>query len=234
MKPATMDRQLIRSTGATPAGEFTETQVRIILSAEKLFASASIDSVSMREIASAARQRNHSAVQYHFGSREGLVRAIYRYRMQEMEERRGLMLQQAERDDTLHDARTLIEMVYLPQLDLHDADGRHSYANFLCQYLLRQRPHEFGDFGTPSPPNLDRVLKLLRIRLGFLPTAVAQRRLIGASLVFLNILVRHGQDQAAEEGAPEESIENAIEDTLAQIELALCMPLPPPVAPARR
>lgn len=206
-----------------PAGttRYTPPQVRIILAAEQLFAAASIDSASMREIAVAAGQRNHNAVQYHFGSREGLVHAIFSYRMQEMEEQRGRMLAEAERKGQLSDARTLIDMLYLPQLSLQDADGRHSYANFLCQYLLRERFTDFGNFGTPSPPHLERIFSLLRQRLGHLPTAVAQRRLIGASLVFLNILIIHGDNRAA----GEESFEAALEDTLAQITLATCMPL---------
>ena len=204
---------------------FSKSQIKIILAAESLFAKASIDSVSMREIASEAEQRNHYAVQYHFGSREGLVRAVFRYRMEQMEERRGQMLAEAERDNTLHEARTLLEMLYLPQLDLEDADGKHSYANFLCQYLLRERFTAFGDFGTPSPPHLDRIFKLLRIRLGYLPNAVAQRRLIAASLVFLNILITHG-DQA-EAGQGKESFDAALRDTLAQMELMISMPLAP-------
>ena len=202
---------------------FSKSQIKIILAAEKLFAEASIDSVSMREIAARAQQRNHYAVQYHFGSREGLVRAVFSYRMSQMEEQRGRMLAEAERNDMLHDARTLLEMLYLPQLELQDVDGNHSYANFLCQYLLRQRFFEFGDFGTPSPPNLDRVFKLLRIRLGYLPTPVAQRRLISASLIFLNILVTYGDEDR--DGEQPESFEAALRDTLAQIELATCMPL---------
>lgn len=206
---------------AAPA-RFSESQINIILAAEKLFAKASIDGVSLREIAAKAHQRNNCAVQYHFGSREALVRAVFGYRMQQMEERRGRMLAEAERNNTLHEARVLLEMVYLPQLDLLDADGQHSYANFLCQYLLRERFAEFGDFGTPLPPNLDRILKLLRIRLGYLPTAVAQRRLIGCNFVFLNILISYGEQRGGPGSQGEFAA--ALSDTLAQIEVALCMP----------
>jgi hypothetical protein len=129
----------------------------------------------------------------------------------------------AERNGTLHDIRTLLDMVYLPQLRLLDAEGNHSYANFLCQYLLRQRSQEFGDFGTRLPPNLEQILKLLRIRLGYLPTAAAQRRLISASLVFLNILMVYGKTGESEARA--ESFADALTDTMSQIELLICSPL---------
>lgn len=209
------------STQAPTLESFSDSQVRILLAAERLFAQSSIESVSLREIATEAEQRNNYAVQYHFGSREGLANALFTYRMLQMEERRARMLADAERNDRLHDMRTLLDMVFLPQLDLQDADGNHSYANFLCQFLMRRRFQEFGDFGMPSPPNLDRVLKLLRVRLGYLPKAVAQRRLVGASLVFLNILVTHDEENSKDAG---ESFEDALEDTMKQIELALTMP----------
>ena len=209
---------------ASKSGAFSKTQIQIILAAEKLFAKTGIDSVSLREIAAKAHQRNNFAVQYHFGSRENLVRAVFGHRMQQIEDQRGRMLVEAERAGTLHNIRTLLEMVYLPQLGLLDADGAHSYANFLCQYLLRQRSEEFGDFGTRLPMHLDKILKLLRIRLGYLPTAAAQRRLISASLVFLNILMVYGE---TENGAVRaESFETALSDTMLQIEVAICAPLP--------
>jgi hypothetical protein len=89
--------------------------------------------------------------------------------------------------------------------------------------LLRQRSQEFGDFGTQLPTHLDQILKLLRIRLGYLPTAAAQRRLISASLVFLNILMVYGEPENGESRA--ESFESALSDTMSQIELAICSPL---------
>jgi AcrR family transcriptional regulator len=214
---------LTRTTRSQPAAAgFSESQIKIILAAEKLFAQTSIDSASLREIAVKAHLRNHFAVQYHFGSREALVHAVFSYRMHQMEERRGRMLAEAERKKKLHEARVLLEMVYFPQLDLLDADGKHSYASFLCQYLLRERFEEFGDFGTPLPPHLDRILKLLRVRLGYLPTAVAQRRLMGCNFMFLNILVSYSEKTRTTDRAND--FESALADTLAQIEAALCMP----------
>jgi AcrR family transcriptional regulator len=44
--------------------------------AERLMAERGIAAVSLREVQDAAEQRNKSAAHYHFGSREGLIRAI--------------------------------------------------------------------------------------------------------------------------------------------------------------
>jgi AcrR family transcriptional regulator len=210
------------------AGPDTDAEVigvkeKMILVGEVLFAENGINGASMREIASKAGQRNHYAAQYHFGSREGLVRAIFEYRMEQMEPARSRMLQEAERKGLLMDARTLLDIVMLPQLDLEDADGNHSYASFLSQYLLRSRSAQFGDFGSESPPHLARVLDLLRERIGYLPTPVAQRRLVNGCLMFLNILVSHRGSGATDD--LEETFENALEDTMEMIVTSICMPL---------
>ena len=52
------------------------TREKLIAAAEQLFAERSIDGVSLRQINSAAGQRNSTALQYHFGGRSGLIRAV--------------------------------------------------------------------------------------------------------------------------------------------------------------
>ena len=198
-------------------------KTKLILAAEKLFARGGIEGVSLREIAAAAGQGNHHAVQYHFGSREGLVQAVFAFRMEQMEHRRAEMLAAAATADKLGDARTIVEIIFLPQLELPGQHGNHSYANFLCQYLLRNEAAEFGDFGAELPPNIDRALVLLRQRLDFLPDRIAQRRLITACFMFLNMLTAYSDDRVRT--PDDESFEDAVSDTLGQIVVATCMPL---------
>lgn len=207
---------------AMPPIEAIDGKTRLILAGEQLFAQNGIHGASMREIATKAGQGNHAAVQYHFGSREGLVRAIFDFRMEQMEAERGAMLQRARAAGNLKDARTILEIILLPQLDLHDADGNHSYASFLSQYLLQSRSPEFGDFSGSEPPHLTEALQLLRERVDYLPPYVAQRRLISVSLMFLNILMRH---HGTDEAAFGESFPDALEDTMEQIVSSMCMPL---------
>ena len=206
---------------ATPNAPPNAAKVALILAAEVIFARDGIESASLREIAALAGQRNHHAVQYHFGSRDTLVQAVFDYRMGQMETARGAMLASAEARGLLTDLRSIVEIIFLPQIELIDAYGDHSYAAFLSAYLLRYRTSRFGQFGGgPSAAHLETTLRLLRACLGHLPEAVAQRRLVTACFMFLNILVIHTHSH----GDKDEPFDSAVNDTLAQIVAALGAP----------
>src|SRR5262245_22442952 len=64
---------MTRSTRPTRA---RDGRTKLLDTAERLFAERGITGVSLREITEAAGQRNASVVQYHFGSRAGLVAAV--------------------------------------------------------------------------------------------------------------------------------------------------------------
>jgi len=209
-------------TQAVLADQSLDSRTRMILVAEGLFAKEGIDAVSLRQVAAAAGQKNHNAVQYHFGTREGLVQAIFDYRMQQMEECRLDMLAAAEAEDRLGDPRTIAEIIFKPQLSVIRDLGDTSYANFLCQYLLRNSDAEFGRFGGNLPAGLTRVMGLLRAQLDFLNGSAAQRRLITACFMFLNLLAVYTRD--LESGRAREDFAEALEDTLQQIVAALFLP----------
>jgi AcrR family transcriptional regulator len=213
-KTVVLSEYRLTDPAALPDALEVDGKTKMILVAEALFAEGGINGVSMREIASKAGQGNHFAVQYHFGSREGLVEAIFDYRMEQMEPMRERMLAVAKEKGRLNDARTLLDMVYLPQLELLGGEGHH---------LMRSRSHQFGDFGGASHPNLRHTFELLRQRLTYLPEDVAQRRLVTASFMFLAILARYETFEARAPG--EESFEAALDDTIEQIVACVCAPL---------
>lgn len=205
-----------------PADENLDSRTKMILVAESLFAEEGIDGVSLRRVAAMAGQKNHHAVQYHFGSRDGLVQAIFDFRMEQMDARRADMLRNAEATGNLDDPRTITDIIFIPQLSVISNYGDFSYANFLCQYLLRNSDAEFGRFGGNLPPALARALDLLRSSLGFLSDGAAQRRLITACFMFLNLLAVYTRD--LETGRANEEFEDALEDTVRQIVAALFLP----------
>ncbi len=83
--------------GGAPLGNGTvsETEERIFLSAERLFADRGFDGVSVRDIVREAGA-NLAAVNYHYGSKSALLLAVFRRRARELNRERFTMLRQAE------------------------------------------------------------------------------------------------------------------------------------------
>jgi AcrR family transcriptional regulator len=200
-----------------------DSRTKMIIVAEALFAKEGIDGVSLRQVAAMAGQKNHHAVQYHFGTRQGLVQAIFDYRMEQMDRHRLDMLDTASAEGRLEDQRTIADIIFKPQLSVIKDLGDTSYANFLCQYLLRNSDAEFGRFGGNLPEGLSRVMGLLREQLHFLNDSAAQRRLISACFMFLNLLAVYTRD--LESGRASEDFADALEDTMRQIVAALYLPV---------
>ncbi|MGW0658162.1 TetR/AcrR family transcriptional regulator [Streptodolium elevatio] len=82
--------------------------------AERLFAERGVNGVSLREIGTQAGQRNTAAARYHFGSKEALVDAVFRHRMEPINERRLGYLDDLDRDGRGHDVRGLVEAFLHP------------------------------------------------------------------------------------------------------------------------
>jgi AcrR family transcriptional regulator len=181
-------RQAIESP--TFAAELIPAKRQILLAGEKLFARQGLEGTSLREIAVAAGHGNNNAVRYHFGSKEGLMQAIFEYRAGLLEPIRFEMLREAESANALQDLRTIVAMICLPHLGLRDDEGNYSYAAFLIRYLLYQRPqgimHPADREGLPA---LQKIQELFYARLSFLSAAAAERRLFFATISFLSTLV---------------------------------------------
>ncbi|MGY2877100.1 TetR/AcrR family transcriptional regulator, regulator of cefoperazone and chloramphenicol sensitivity [Marmoricola sp. URHA0025 HA25] len=70
------------------ARDATRTRARLIRAGERRFASDGVKGARLADIVRDAGQANDSAVGYHFGSRQGLLRAIVAGHLADMDERR--------------------------------------------------------------------------------------------------------------------------------------------------
>jgi AcrR family transcriptional regulator len=167
------------TTGATPT-----TREALVLTAERLFALHGIDGVPIRQILLAAGVANKSAVQYHFESKDGLVRAILDHRAPYLTERRRLLWEQA----PANDLRAAIEAQFLPVAELAELDGSY-YLTFVEQLDLRREhaDHPFDQL----PPTIRARYRDDEERIGALlphvPEAVRTRRHLQASALNLHL-----------------------------------------------
>lgn len=114
-----------------------DTRDRIVRAAEQLFAERGIAAVSLREINRAAEQHNTGAVQYHFGDREGLLKALVDKHRHDSEPRRHALLDQYEESDEA-DLRALAAALVQPiAAKLNDPDGGRAYLRIAGEYYSR-------------------------------------------------------------------------------------------------
>src|SRR5438445_4339123 len=90
-----------------------DTRERLIAAAEELFAANGIQAVSLREIVRASGAKNATALQYHFGDRAGLVRAVLEKHHLEVDTRRHALLDAYESRGG-DDLRALAEALVAP------------------------------------------------------------------------------------------------------------------------
>jgi AcrR family transcriptional regulator len=81
--------------------------------AARLFAERGIDNVSIAEIVRTAHQRNSSAVHYHFGSRDEILRAVLARHVPTIADRRQQLLDRA-RSRPSNDVRAAAEAIVRP------------------------------------------------------------------------------------------------------------------------
>jgi AcrR family transcriptional regulator len=115
-------------TVTTQQGPPPATALQLLLTAERMFAEHGLAGVSMRQISIEAGSSNNSAIQYHFGSKEELLRAIFAYRLGDLMHRRALLRARAQPDDL----RAQLEAHLLPLVELAESPDS-SYVSFIEQ-----------------------------------------------------------------------------------------------------
>lgn len=197
----------------------------LILAGERLFASRGVEGASLREIATAAGHGNNNAVRYHFGSKEGLIQAIFRYRVAQLEPLRRRLMAVIDEKGLTGDARSLLEVIALPHLTLRNEEGKFPYAAFLLQYLLHYRPrgmiHAADELGAISA-SLNRAMSLLRARLFYLSNDTVDRRIMAMTALFLSVLIN--TENQVPTPSPE-VFKDLIDDTLCQMVASVITPI---------
>ena len=177
----------------TPSDQRDDPRQRLLLAAEILIAERGA-AVPLRDIAVAAGQRNNSAVNYHFGSRDGLIQFVVDLRTGAMEQRRGRLL--TESIGTEPDLPQLVRILAEPMLITPYEQGSSHYARFAEQ--VRGHP-VIVDWlrGKGQWTATKKLTDLIAARLTHL-SASARRRQIGAMSTLLFALAADRERALAE------------------------------------
>jgi len=174
---------------ASPAGPTNPVARQILLVAERMFSQDGIAGVSLRQIAAEAGTANNSAVRYHFGTKDDLLRAIFELRLPDLLRRRSLLMEQADPDDL----RERLEAHLLPLMELAEAPDC-SYVSFIEQVeraglvdLFASQPDVIASndvFLTemqrllPSVPEPARSLRVSQVQTLMVHTAAERERAV--------------------------------------------------------
>ena len=93
--------------------EASSTRDLLVDAAARLFAERGVDNVSIADIVRAADQRNTSAVHYHFGSRDEILRAVLTRHVGDLAQRRLALLEEAQARPA-RDVRAAAEAIVRP------------------------------------------------------------------------------------------------------------------------
>jgi AcrR family transcriptional regulator len=174
----------------------TRSKDALLDAAERLVAEHGFD-VPLRDIAKAAGQRNNSAVNYHFRSRQDLVDAVVARRLLPMELERERMLGELDADA---DAHALMRVLVLPLLRL---ESTH-YARFLQVVGPRLRTEPMNSAETAWP----RVLDALSHAVPGGDRRTRHRRVAAVATAMFALAAEHERatQDGAEPGDPEEIV----------------------------
>mgnify|MGYP001817052338 FL=1 len=167
-----------------------QTRRRFIASAQKLLAQRGVDAVSINELTAAAGQRNRTALQYHFGDRNGLLQAIIDHHAARVTTLRSGLLAKTETGEYRTESPTAAEALIRPLVDYiaQQPDGVY-YIMILSQLAILDSPQLNPN--SQARVNFQEDLQLLSIMKDAMahltPSEARQRMFLATSLTFHGI-----------------------------------------------
>ena len=152
---------------ASESSEITRT--RIIDAAEQLFATSGFSAASLRAITSAAKV-NLAAVNYHFGSKEALIKEVFARHLKPLNsERLELLTALEEHAATPPTVEQIMEAFIGPVLHMRSADNRRVILRLLGQAMNQANAKVRRLFTGQFQQVLERFLAALHRALPQLP-----------------------------------------------------------------
>ncbi|ONH32922.1 TetR family transcriptional regulator [Pseudofrankia asymbiotica] len=188
------------SSAHAHASRSQDARLRLLLSAERLYAENGLEAVSLRHICRAAGNGNNNAVQYHFGGERGLLEAIVSYRVPPLDQRRAELLGAARATADPLGVRELMDVLMRPLAEEARRPGSH-YVGFLGRFASHPpERHPWWVGGAPAGPVGHEVSMAILDRLAAVPEPLRGLRLRHVVSLCLPALAGYGQSPTG--GAP--------------------------------
>jgi AcrR family transcriptional regulator len=159
-----------------------DTRLALLRAAERLFAAKGVDAVSLREIAAAAGQGNHSAAAYHFSHKRELINAV-------LERHSGpiqagwlatLDHMRSEGRESLEELVSLLVRSLVRKLD--DPDGGADYLLVVAE-LVTSRTFPITTLPATSAPGILKLMAALMRHVESVPFNLLPLRMMRVAAV---------------------------------------------------
>ena len=161
------------------------TRERIINAAEKLFAEKGVEATSLLDVTKAAKQKNRSAMQYHFNNKQGLLDAVLDKHAREIAERRLAMLDALEAQGE-YSLYQLIEAQVIPVAEqMETRQGGKAFVKIHSQLMSSPDYSDIRRHRDSQALDVQRMLKMISAKSTPVDSNVARSRgmLTGCLLV---------------------------------------------------
>ncbi len=163
----------------------SDTKARLLDHAEKMFAEDGVFAVTNRQITEAAGQKNESALNYHFGTRNELIITLLTRRGMKLDQIRGELLAHLGDNPTTRELVQLLVEVYASCL--HTKSG--------CDYLriVDQLRGWMADWEFISSLEDDDINEHLKSILGLLQKETDSQRVLGMIMLMTALTASRAQ-----------------------------------------
>jgi AcrR family transcriptional regulator len=182
---------------------------RIKRAARRLFAVKGVDAVAVRDILAEVGQKNASALNYYFGSKEGLIETLIGDALTIAHERWDAALDALEATGGPHSIREVVELLVLRGLTPDAPEGDEASARFLAMILQTRRNLVVEAAARRGLVAYDRALRHIKRLMPNIPERARDQRLLfyfSASTAVLAVLegaVRPGSGYAKPWNSPD-------------------------------
>jgi AcrR family transcriptional regulator len=154
------------------------TRERIKRAARPLFARKGVDAVAVRDIIAAAGQKNASALNYYFGSKEGLIETLAGEALAIAHARWAVALDAAEAAGGPRTIREVLAILVLRGLPPDAAEGDEASARFLAMLMQTRRDLVTAAAARRGLTAYDRALRHIRRLMPDMPESARDQRLL--------------------------------------------------------
>ena len=192
------------------------TKDHLLRAAEKLFARDGLANVSVRAIVTEAGQKNESALQYHFGNRDGLIAALHEQRNAQIRKERAAIIEEMLEVSGALTLREVAIVMVRPAFQLAARDaGFRDYTRTFAQVLLLSSRKLTSVLLRNEDKSTQETRKWLGTVLAHLDDGLIDLRFENAARFAALSMSRQANEKGAFKGRAAEFFFNTLVDTIA-------------------